>query len=192
MCNLWLHLLRSSSQSLIVINWTCLFRWCWHSQDGKYLKVLCTLWSHSNFKINKKFDCCLHCSISTNNLENMLCIQQEDKKKQRWSDDLSVFSERWWHSLQINSTKSLQTLKRSVFLLQPGSFYSHRLGSGRTSGDLRGICLHLSKLLITCRKSENYGTSLKHCGAVVKGSVWGLMIQLSTTPGIPQQPVSTD
>lgn len=61
------------------------------------------------------------------------------------------------------------------------------VGSGRTSGDLPGVCLNLWKLLITCCKSENYSTSLKCSGAVVKGSVWRLMIQLSTTPGIPQQ-----
>lgn len=74
----------------------------------------------------------------------------------------------------------------------PAPFMAIAVGSGRTSGDLPGVCLHLWKLLITCCKSENYSTSLKLSGTVVKGSVWGLMIQLSTTPGIPQQPVSAD
>lgn len=36
-----------------------------------------------------------------------------------------------------------------------------------------GVCLHLSKLLITRHKSKNYTSSLKCTGPVFKGSIWG-------------------
>lgn len=42
-----------------------------------------------------------------------------------------------------------------------------------TSGDLQGVCLHLSELLITCCKSKNYTSSLKRSGPVLKASFWG-------------------
>lgn len=65
---------------------------------------------------------------------------------------------------QINITRPLRTLRSS-------SFYGH--GFRQNFRWPSGLCLHLSKLLITCRKSENYNTSLKCSCAVVKGSVWG-------------------
>lgn len=72
-------------------------------------------------------------------------------------------------TLQTLWVKACLTTASQLLLWLQGQIWKQR-ALQVTFGE---VCLRLSKLLITRRKSKNYTSSLKYSGPVVKGSVWG-------------------